>query len=320
MLVEPKAPPKSKISAAAGATCVAKLTLPAYARDGRPLQWNASRTAVAFDASDDEYRSDPTAVNASTLKLLARSPAHMASAMQRPRKELPSQRLGTAIHAATLEPALFASKYLRYSRSRCACSKADYQARNPGRVIVSDKEWETADNVSRALLAKVIVRNGDEQFTLKDLRNYGQCERVIYWLDEETGLTCKARLDLMAGPVTLDIKSTDDARQAAFKRQCAQLRYDIQAAFYLRARRALEPEMQGHVFIMLAVETEAPYASVAHKAAADRFIKPGDREVSRLLKQFKACRDSFDYPAYDEPAADLELPMNMLYALGYDDE
>lgn len=104
MLVKSKAPPISKIAAAVGAPRVPKLNLPAYARDGRPLQWNATRTAVAFDATDDEYRSDPTAVNASTLKLLARSPAHMASAMQRPKKELPSQRLGTAIHAATLEP------------------------------------------------------------------------------------------------------------------------------------------------------------------------------------------------------------------------
>lgn len=34
------------------------LRLPAYAMDGRALQWNQDQTAVAFDATEGEYFSD----------------------------------------------------------------------------------------------------------------------------------------------------------------------------------------------------------------------------------------------------------------------
>lgn len=63
--------------------------------------------------SNAEYHGG-AGVSKSLLDLIARSPAHMKAALDRPqeeRKPTPAQAIGTAFHALVLEPKLFASEY-----------------------------------------------------------------------------------------------------------------------------------------------------------------------------------------------------------------
>jgi exodeoxyribonuclease VIII len=302
--------PRVRQSAAARAAAPAGgPTLPFYALDGRPLQWSPDGKAVAFDSTAMEYFSDKLAVSSSALKLLARSPAHLRASMNSPREETASQRIGHAVHAAALEPALFRRDYVRYDGERRGRKWRDFLVANPRREILNTKEWETTVSLSARILDTVIFESEDgNAFTFGELRDHGHCERVIYWLDADTGLTCKARLDLMVGPLTLDVKTTDDAREDAFAYQCHRLGYDIQSAFYLRGRRALDPSLQAPPFIFVAAELAAPYAVVPHRADQDEFVNVGDKSVTKLLRQFKECATSFNWPTYPRPSGTLKLP------------
>lgn len=291
------------------ATAAIEPTLPFYALDGRPLQWSPDRKAVAFESTATEYFSDKLAVSSTALKHLARSPAHLRAAMVAPREETASQRIGHAVHAATLEPLLFKRDYVRFDGDRRGRKWKDFQVVNRGREILNSKEWETTIALSARILDTTIFESGDgNAFTFAELRDAGHCERVIYWLDADTGLTCKARLDLSVGPLTLDVKTTDDAREDAFGFQCDRLGYDIQAAFYLRARRALDPTLESPPFIFVAAELPAPHAVVPHRADQEAFVDVGEEKVVRLMRQFKQCALRFDWPAYPRPSGTLKLP------------
>ena len=287
----------------------AEPSLPFYALDGRPLQWSPDRRAVAFDSTATEYFSDKLAVSSTSLKHLARSPAHLRAAMVAPREETASQRIGHAVHAAALEPLLFKRDYVRFDGDRRGRKWKDFQSANIGREILNAKEWETTLALSARILDTIIIEGADgNEFTFGELRAAGHCERVIYWIDVDTGLTCKARLDLSVGPLTLDVKTTDDARDDAFAFQCDRLGYDIQAAFYLRARRALDPSLEIAPFIFVAAELPAPHAVVPHRADGEAFVDVGEEKVVKLMRQFQHCASKFDWPAYPRPTGTLKLP------------
>jgi hypothetical protein len=294
----------------ATAKAASTLALPAYALDGRPLEWSPDRNAVAFDSTSEEYFSDKLAISSTALKHLARSPAHLRAAMSAARHETPSQRIGSAVHAASLEPAVFRRQYVQYSGARRGRQWKSFQALNAQQVILNKSEWETTRALSARILDTVIFESDEgTAFTFEELRDAGHAERVIYWLDVETGLTCKARLDLCVGPLTLDIKTTDDARDDAFAIQCDRLGYDIQAAFYLRARRALDPSLEAPPFFFVAAELAEPHAVLAHRADHEAFVEVGDSKVKKLMKQFKLCAGAFNWPAYPRPTSTLKLPL-----------
>jgi hypothetical protein len=136
----------------------------------------------------------------------------------------------------------------------------------------------------------------------------GQCERSIYWLDEATGLTCKARLDLMVRHVTVDLKTTDDARPEAFSRQADRLGYDLQAAFYLRGRRALEPNLPATPFVFIAAELNDPFEPQVHVADPEDFVAYGEAKVVQTMRVVAQCQQAGRYPGYSTSMKTLKLP------------
>lgn len=284
--------------------------LPAYALDGRALTWNSTSTAVMFDSTNEEYHSDSLAISSTALKALDRSSAHMQAKSSGSNEETKSRRIGTAVHASVLEPVRFASEYVEYAGKRTTRQWKQFKAAHSGRQILTASEWATVAACRERIVSAIAIETSDQSFTVGELIHHGACERVIYWLDEETGLTCKARIDLMCGTATLDIKTTDDARERAFGNQCADQGYDIQAAFYLRARRAMDPTIPRNLFFLIAVELTAPHEVVVWPLDEDLFVNEGERKVKAGLAVVKQCRTNMHWPGYPRPKRPLALPLH----------
>lgn len=294
--------------------------LPAYALDGRPLIWNADRTAVMFDSTNEEYHSDRGSISSTALKVLLRSPAHFRAYQCGPqRKQLDSQRIGTATHAAVFEPHRFSKDYVVWDKRRGASGWKRFVADHAGYEILTRSEHDTVTACARAVRSTVAVQdNAGATYTVDDLITYGTCERNLYWVDEETGITCRMRADLMVQNCTLDLKTTDDAREDRFAWQCFRLGYDIQAAFYRRGRRAFAPDAGHYPFIFVAAELDSPHVALAHTADDEAFIEPGDRKVKAALAMLKACQASSNFPGYERPRTTLKLPFAVRYPRGLD--
>ncbi len=294
--------------------------LPAYALDGRPLHWNAGRTAVMFDSTNEEYHSDRGAVSSTGLKVLLKSPAHFRTYQCGPRpKELDSQRIGTAVHAAVLEPQRFKTDYVVWPSRRGASGWKAFAAANAAKVILTRGEYDQVVSCAKSILATEALQ--DQQgsiFTVEDLIAHGTCERNLYWVDEATGITCRMRADLMIQGVTADLKTVDDARPERFAWQCVRHDYDVQAAFYLRGRKAFDPSANSFPFIFIAAELNAPHCAVVHTADEEAFIEHGDKRVSEALALLKSCQSASSFPGYQRPRTTLKLPLSARYPRGLD--
>lgn len=290
--------------------------LPRYALDGRPIVWNADRSACTFDSTAAEYHSDRHAVSASALRKLARSPAHYRASVTLPRKQTATQRFGTAFHACVLERARFDLDYVVWQSRRSGKAWKIFEASNRCKEVLTQEEMDAVRACTREALATVAVRSDDgAEFTLNDLVLLGEKEKNYYWVDRETGLTCKARLDLTCQHVTFDLKTTDDARQESFTRQATADGYDIQAAFYTRARVAFDPSLTGNSpFLFVVSEAKAPHATLVHRADRDEFTAFGDKKVTKLMRLYKRCLASGRWPGYDaQSSTSIKLPLYARY-------
>lgn len=294
--------------------------LPLYAHDGRAIQWNADRSAAMFDSTNDEYHSDADAVSASFLKKVLRSPAHALAGADGEAVELDSQRLGTAVHTLALEPARFKAEYALYDRRRGTTDFELFCESHPGKTILTRKEFDRVVACAAAVRGAVAVEGDDGTYTIDQLLTSGFAvvERNLYWVDAESGLTCRARPDLMVMHLTFDLKTTDDARALAFSHQCHRLHYDLQAAFYLRGRKAFDPDLVDPPFLFVAAETRAPCGVQVHVADRDEFVEVGDKKVQEALSMVRKCRDANFWPGYPRPNSTLKIPLNRRYPVALD--
>lgn len=236
------------------------------------------------------------------LTLRDKSPAHMKWEMEHPAEVTPAMALGSAIHTAVLQPDLFARRGLRDiegdGRTKAVKdARAQLRAEHPGCVILAPQDYDICIAVRDAVTAHPIAR------ALLD----GPAERSVVWMDEATGVMCKARFDEMPigiGAIT-DLKTTIDASPAAFTRAIYRFGYYIQAAHYLAGARARE--IDADFFTIIAVEKEEPYA-VAVYHIRDDAIQAGADELRPLLARYAYCEVTGEWPGYPAEAIEISLP------------
>lgn len=258
--------------------------------------------------------------NASGLTQMLRSPAHFKEWVEHPEadKTSPALEFGRAFHCATLEPDVFEARYVvvpgdapRYptdaqwnakgKRSPDSQAAVDYwlqwNADNGSRTRLSaadyDRARRMADSVRAHPVARGLLVGGDRETTMR-------------WIDEETGIPCRARPDLRAeGEFTMDLKSTRDASHEGFARSVAGFHYDLQQSFYLAAEKALAKPVR--YFIFLACESEAPYVCqpyVLDPAAEQRGYALHRRAITKQAECLRTGR----WPGYSEELSSLTLP------------
>lgn len=111
-------------------------------------------------------------------------------------------------------------------------------------------------------------------------------EVVQLWVDQQTGLPCKSKMDLLSTDFSLivDLKTTSCRNYHEFIDSCSEpvYSYDRQAAFYLSGIPGAER------FVFLGVQKQAPFSVFFYEATAhSHFIKAGQKKYKRLLNNIK---------------------------------
>jgi ATP-dependent exoDNAse (exonuclease V) beta subunit len=251
------------------------------------------------------------AANFSKLKNMRLTPAHARWLELHPAESTRQQDLGHTIHQALLEPARFEELFLVAPDvdRRTKVGKAEWAAfeeRAQGRTIVSESEMECLRHL-RANIAGHETANAM-------LNGHGVSELSLVWIDPETGLLCKGRIDRLAElngyPFVADVKTSYDP--ATFDNwQKAIVRYGlhIQAAHYLRGLAVLSPLADGHrrKFAWIVCETQPPYL-VRVFEADEEALSIGNDEMVKHLRMYKACLESGVWPAWEQGMSLAGLP------------
>lgn len=261
------------------------------------------------------------AVNASTLKLMRRTPMHARHESLDPRDETAAQRAGTMNHCAVLEPARFANTYIpplmdpdteKPLPKRSNLQKAQweqYRQDNSGKVIIEPADYKYAEDMQAAAWANPVWK--------EILTGEGHNEVVIIWIDPSTGLKCKARIDRLTTykgwTVAADLKTTKDASPFWFARDCHTYGYHISAAHYLNGLEVLAPMERKH--IILALEKKQPIGTATYQLTGTSLMQ-GMEECQKLIHLYAECEAKGEWPGYPVDVTPLELPA---YAIKTDD-
>jgi len=142
----------------------------------------------------------------------------------------------------------------------------------------------------------------------------------LFWVDDETGVKCRARLDWLPTVVkgqpfqVADFKTAVSAAPIDFGKAAGRLGYYGQATHYCDGIRALgihpDPE-----FVFVAVEKDEP-----HLVSVGRFNEAMDEALARNVvdycrRVYDGCMTADHWPAYGDGTNDLLLPMGLHYDL-----
>lgn len=259
---------------------------------------------IYFDVPSADYFAWD-AVSNSRLSLMARSPMHYKHGYGEP---TPAMRLGSLIHSGVLEPLSIAKRYVfmpDYSshphnvtangeRSFSSATKfvksmqEQFTKLNHDKEIVSEGDFNTLLGIAASLTANTVTR---------ELLRDGVAEASVVWIDEETGLLCKARVDWLKHKdgKFCDLKTTVDASD--FERSLYRYGYHRQMAFYRRG--LLANGIDSEPWIM-AVEKSAPFGCRAAPMDSAA-VAVGNDDLDVLLNRVVECEQSGQWPGYANP-------------------
>lgn len=199
--------------------------------------------------------------------------------------------IGSAFHAATLEPHTFPNLFAVAPdvNARTNAGKAEVEAfrqANAGKSILIAEDAEHVGAMSKAVRSHALAAA---------LLSDGQAETSIFHTDEHTGELVKVRPDWMVEDLLVDLKSTEDATPEAFAKSCWNYRYYVQAAFYLDVANAAFGLERFRSFVFIVCEKKPPY-QVAVYVADKQMIEAGRVQYRRDLEKYHQCRLADSWP------------------------
>jgi len=254
------------------------------------------------------YHAHP-AVSKSHLDLVARSPLHYWARYIDLKREVPeptpAMRIGTALHTLVLEQDQFEERYITAPQVDRR-TKVGKEAWAEFEAEAGDRELIAADD--RAQISRMAEAVWAHPAAAALLHWEGKAETTHMWTDEATGLACKCRPDWLTndGRLIVDLKTTEDASPAGFRKSIGAYRYHVQASWYLdgvQAATGCRPEQ----FLFLCVEKKPPYA-VAVYAAAPVIVTIGAETAARDLDVLATCKQAGAWPGYSDQIEAISLP------------
>ncbi|MYR30703.1 hypothetical protein GTW20_00470 [Nocardiopsis alba] len=141
----------------------------------------------------------------------------------------------------------------------------------------------------------------------------GLAERSLFWVDDGTGVWCRARVDHlpeaeMGAPyfIASDFKTTKSADPKEIGKAVYDYGYHIQAAWYLEGIRALRLH---HDLRMVFVfqEKSAPFLVTVIELDGVA-LRIGHNQAKQALATYKKCSESGVWPGYSDRVETIALP------------
>jgi exodeoxyribonuclease VIII len=231
-----------------------------------------------------EYQ-DIDAVNFSSLKHIARSPAYYKFKKDNPTQPTASMEIGKAVHSAVLEPHKFTGEYTSYDGRRAGGDWQEFQANNPDKTILKTADYDRVMQMLNAVKRHDLARGIFEK---------GTAELSVVWTDPNTGILCKCRIDWVNDFIT-DLKTTQDPTLYPFCRDAAKFHYFTQVAFYRFGYYVVTGDRLP--VQVVAVSNGSPHEVVVYDAHGD-ILNHGTVEFTAMLERLKECQQSDTWEEY----------------------
>lgn len=266
---------------------------------------------IYYDLSNADYHKDP-AIGSTSVKAISVSPANLYF---NPFKGSKSAHIGSAIHAAVLEPDIFKKDFHQLVGGFDRKSK-EYKAaakKYGAEFVLVGSEIETV---------KKMVESARLNADFVDyLRSPGHSEISMFAKCDITGLNLKCRFDRLSDsyPYPLDLKSCRNATPRGFSQDFGKLNYHIQAAFYLHVLR-LTTGKDLKQFCFFALENVAPYRNCMYYIGEES-LEQGRKQMFESLEKLAECmkNESARYEGIVLSSAEINIP-SYLFDEEFNDE
>jgi hypothetical protein len=217
-------------------------------------------------------------------------------------KSTASMTLGTAAHCYILEGAdAFHDRYavkpegLNFSTRE---GRAWRDAQEDKSIISFDQHMQII-SMRDALMAQPDAR--------RLLEAGGRAEVTMVAKDPETGLTllCRPDLYISRAGLAVNLKTTANPAPNAWRRTCANLRYDLGDAMFRLVAGLLGVQRPSHAFMV--VGSQAPHLGYVAALSADA-ASAADQQLRQILRRFAKSVADNDWPGYTTGVLEIGLP------------
>lgn len=195
--------------------------------------------------------------------------------------------LGVGLDAVVVPEDMLASNGAASTKEAKAFIK---DARDAGKVVLKQEEWDRVDAMAEAVLA-----HQDASFLVAN----GQPEASLIWDDPSTGVRCRGRLDYWhQGPyVAVDLKTVQSADPTRFARHAVDFGYDVQAGHYQEGTAYALGEKTIPRFLHVLVAKEPPHL-VSVVELDSWFLDIGQARAHQAIQLYAKCMANNDWPGY----------------------
>jgi exodeoxyribonuclease VIII len=241
-------------------------------------------------------------ISAHDLMLLSRSYAHYREAKLNPKEPTPAMRFGSAAHTWILEPEIAPDQIVvapTVDRRTKAGKEAwaDFQAMSNGRTIISEEEAHHLSKMASAVASSTAAMDALGAAPWRE----HSCRFKRH------GVAGRCRPDAAGHGIIVDLKTTQDASPAEFRRTAATFRYHWQAAWYIDS---LNPILGSNPFVcefvFVVVERQPPY-SVGVYTLDDQALDAARQGIESALEVYRVGEESPGYASADA-CQELSLP------------
>ena len=214
----------------------------------------------------------------------------------------PAMAFGSAAHAYLFEGA--DAFHRRYIVKPDGLSLATREGK-AWRETICRREIVSFDDHMRILDMQAALMSNPHAAKL--LGAGGVAEATLVATEPVTGLRLLTRPDLFVARLGLSVnlKTTASPNPEAWKRTCANLRYDLSDALFRRVARLLGIENASHAFLV--VGSKPPHLNYVAALSAEAAFA-ADAQLDQILRRFAACIDTGHWPSYSDGVVEIGLP------------
>jgi exodeoxyribonuclease VIII len=212
--------------------------------------------------------------------------------------ETTAMEFGSALHSFVLERKNFEDEYfiadedIKVKRGKKWDAAVDFAESRNIKVLLN-KDYLAICEMEKSLSSNLFFAK----------TNKADKEASIFWNDNDTGVNCKGRIDGIIKPqnkddalILFDLKTTRDCGKHEFRKQFFNLKYYLQAAFYMDGYKEITGITPSY-FVIFAIEKKEPFLTANYSIHYDSpVIEAGRKEYKKLLNKYGECvkNNNFD--------------------------
>lgn len=253
----------------------------------------------------EQYHKDYPGWSKTALDKVNRSMAHYLAYLDK-KEESEALSLGAAFHCAILTPHLFEKEFAVIPE----CDRRKKEGKELWAEFMAENACKKFITIEQNIAIKPMVDAVMNHPVAGGIFTAGDAEHSFFWTDKNSHLLCKCRPDyLRRDGIIIELKTTKNAEFSEFQRSIAKYRYHVQGAYFLDGVNA-NSEVKYDSFLIVAVESEEPYAVAVYKLDQDA-IERGRNEYKadhRKIVDYFGAPESERWAGYSPVVQDMFLP------------